>query len=29
MKLPRLTGLLAGCLVLLVPASADPVGQFS
>ncbi|MEJ1971065.1 MAG: biopolymer transporter TolR [Lacunisphaera sp.] len=29
MKPPRLTGLLAGCLVLLASASADPVGQFS
>ena len=29
MKLPRLTGLLAGCFALLASASADPIGQFS
>ncbi len=30
MKLPRVTGLLAGCLAFALPASADsPVGQFS
>lgn len=29
MKHSRLTGLLAGCLLLAVPALADPIGQFS
>jgi len=29
MKLPRLTGLLAGCFALLIPALAAPVGQFA
>src|SRR6187551_2004218 len=29
MKLPRVTGLLAGCFALFIPALAAPVGQFA